>query len=365
MKQVPRIVLTGGPCAGKTTALCYLQEKLRDFGFYVIIMPEIPTLLLNSGFTPKENIMPLEEFQELILRTMLFLRNEFVSKAQKIQNKKIVFICDRGVMDIKPYMPDGMFEKMLLQEGLTIPDVRDELYDDVFHLRTAALGAEEFYTLDTNPKRFETLEEAKIMDEKTLQSWVGHPHLGIIDNTTNFEGKLKRLLRGICRSLGIPVPLEIERKFLIEPIALNTVGLTYQAIEIEQMYLLNSDPDEEVRIRKRGQDNSFVYYQTKKRALRPAVRVETEKHISAAQYEWSTQYRLPNTCILRKTRNCFVYDNQYFELDVFNNPHVGLSLLEIELTEENDEVSIPSFINVIKEVTDDLLFSNRILANIK
>lgn len=365
MKQVPTMVLTGGPCAGKTTSLCYLQEKLRDFGFYVIIMPEIPTLLLNSGFTPKENIMPLEEFQELILRTMLFLRKEFVSKARKIKNKKSVLICDRGIMDIKPYMPNIMFEKLFEQEGLTIPVVRDELYDAVFHLRTAALGAEEFYTLDTNPKRFETLEEAREMDEKTLQSWVGHPHLKIIDNSTDFEGKLKRLLQGLCHSLGIPVPLEIERKFLVDAVNLNNIGLPYQDITIEQMYLMSPNPNEEIRVRKRGQDNSFVYYQTKKQALRRSVRVEKEKHISVAQYVWSKQYRIPDTFVLKKSRNCFVFNNQYFELDVFDKPHQGLSLLEIELTEENDEVSMPPFINVIKEVTDDPLFSNRILANIK
>ena len=59
-------------------------------------------------------------------------------------------------------------------------------YDAVFHLVTAAIGCEEFYN-HGNEARSETVEEAKILDKKTRKTWLGHNHLRVIDNKTNFE----------------------------------------------------------------------------------------------------------------------------------------------------------------------------------
>ncbi len=48
--QTPiKIVLTGGPGAGKTTSLSYLYDKLSDLGFRVIMIPEAARMVLSSG----------------------------------------------------------------------------------------------------------------------------------------------------------------------------------------------------------------------------------------------------------------------------------------------------------------------------
>ena len=74
-------------------------------------------------------------------------------------------------------------------------ELRDN-YDAVFHLVTAAKGAEEFYTLSNNDARKETLEEARVLDKKTIDSWNGHKKLKIIDNSTNFEEKINVYTHG-------------------------------------------------------------------------------------------------------------------------------------------------------------------------
>lgn len=73
---------------------------------------------------------------------------------------------------------------------------------------------------------------------------------------------------------------------------------------------------------------------------------------------------IPGSKIIRKYRYCFVYKDQYFEMDAIIEPvqRFSLCLLEIELTEENDKVEIPSFLDVKKEVTDDDRYSNYALA---
>ena len=47
---VYRVVLTGGPCAGKTTALSALRTRLTDLGLHVVTVPENATMVFgNSG----------------------------------------------------------------------------------------------------------------------------------------------------------------------------------------------------------------------------------------------------------------------------------------------------------------------------
>jgi nucleoside-triphosphatase THEP1 len=48
-KQVTKILLTGGPCAGKTTSLAKLQNTLDNKGFRVYCVPEAATLMMKGG----------------------------------------------------------------------------------------------------------------------------------------------------------------------------------------------------------------------------------------------------------------------------------------------------------------------------
>jgi AAA domain len=74
--------------------------------------------------------------------------------------------------------------------------LREGRYDAVFHLVTAANGAESFYTLDNNVARSETPLQAREVDHKLVDAWCGHPRHYIIDNTDKtFEMKMQQLVR--------------------------------------------------------------------------------------------------------------------------------------------------------------------------
>lgn len=369
-KKVPEIVLTGGPCAGKTTGLNYISEKLRDRGFRVFLVPEAATMTINPGVPDISSIATREpekyfQIEKCMLLLQRALRKERNRLAGIFENEKRVIIFDRAEMDVKAYMPDFLFEAMLRDLRLDLYDVRDS-YDGVIHLVTAANGAEQFYTLENNKARRETLEEAKAADELTKNAWIGHSHLKIINNSAaGFEAKMKRTLQAASRILGIPVPIEIERKFLLGILPdFNISELrNVQKIYIEQMYLISSS-DEQIRIRKRSQGDSTTYYKTVKSKISPAVRYETEETISAKEYIKLRELTIPGSKIIKKYRHCFVYKDQYFEMDAIIEParQFPLCLLEIELTEENDKVEIPPFLDVKKEVTDDERYSNYALA---
>ena len=366
-KEIKEIVLTGGPCSGKTTGRSYLTEKLRDRGFRVFLVPEIPTIIIDGGVSDiielkKKDPRKYYEVEKEMLSIQMAVCSHFRDLAKVFNGEKGVIIYDRGPIDVKAYVGPGEFESIMDELRLNLYDVRDS-FDGVIHLITAAKGAEKFYACDNNKARLETtLEEARIIDEKTLQVWLGHQHLRIIDNSTDFEKKMHRTLQAISRILGIPVPLEIERKFLLSRIpdfAVKELQLA-QKISIEQIYV-NSSSGEETRIRKRSQNGFSVYYLTRKVPVGPGVRNEREEEIRAIDYMEMQKEQIHGSKIIRKNRYCFAYNNQYFELDIITEPKKRC-LLEIELTEEGDRLELPDFLKIKKEVTGDERYSNYALA---
>jgi len=56
-----RICLTGGPCAGKTTALATLNQVLTQLGFKVLQVPEAATMLMKGGAMIQTHKLSLHE----------------------------------------------------------------------------------------------------------------------------------------------------------------------------------------------------------------------------------------------------------------------------------------------------------------
>lgn len=47
--NLTRILLTGGPCAGKTTAMAAISQDLTQLGYKVLVVPEAATLIMKGG----------------------------------------------------------------------------------------------------------------------------------------------------------------------------------------------------------------------------------------------------------------------------------------------------------------------------
>lgn len=362
-KQISKIVITGGPCAGKTTGMSWIQNAFTEMGYAVIFVPETATELISGGVAPWTLNSNLD-YQICQIKLQLEKEKVFEEAANKIFNAdKILIVCDRGAIDNKAYMTDGEFKSALSTLKLNEIELRDK-YDAVFHLVTAAKGAEEFYTLSNNQARTETVEEASALDDKLISAWTGHPHFRVIDNALGFEEKMKKLIDEISSFLGEPEPYEIERKFLIEypDIKILEENPNCRSIEIIQTYL-NSENDDEIRVRQRGENGNYIYFKTIKKKISDIKRVEIEKRLSKDEYltllmDADTQKRQ-----IRKTRYCLTYNNQYIEIDVYPFWN-DKAIAEIELSDENEEIKFPNYIKVIKEVTDDDTYKNASLARI-
>ncbi len=360
-KQITKIVVTGGPCAGKTTGMSWIQNAFTNLGYSVIFVPETATELISGGVAPwtlKSNL----DYQLCQLKLQSEKEKVFGEAAEKIANSdKVLIVCDRGTIDNKAYMSAEEFESAMEILHLNETEMRDT-YDAVFHLVTAAKGAEEFYTLGNNKARTETVEEAAAMDDKLISAWTGHPHLRIIDNAKGFEEKMKKLISEIAAFLGEPEPYEIERKFLIEypDVDLFEKNPNCRRVEIIQTYLA-SENDEEVRVRQRGEGGNYIYYKTVKKKVDDIKRIEIENRLSKDEYLTLLMDADTSKKQIRKTRYCLTFENQYFEIDVYPFWN-DKAIAEIELSDENAEINFPEYIKVIKEVTDDESYKNASLS---
>jgi len=361
--QISKIVITGGPCAGKSTAMSWIQNAFTQKGYRVLFVPETATELITGGVAPwtcGANV----EFQKCQIRLQIEKEKVFVQAALTMPVDKVLIVCDRGILDNKAYMVPAEFAEALQFIGSNEVELRDN-YNAVFHLVTAAKGAEEFYTTANNTARTETVEQAAALDDKLIAAWTGHPHLRVIDNTTNFENKMKKLVAEISTFLGEPEPYEIERKYLIEYPDIKWLenNPTCRRVEIIQTYL-NSKEGEEVRVRQRGVDGNYLYYQTIKRKVSDLKRVEIEHRLSQSEYLKLLMEADTTKRQIRKTRYCLTYENQYFEIDIYPFWN-DKAIAEIELSDENEKIVFPKEIKVIKEVTDDESYKNASLAVIK
>ena len=354
--KIYKIALTGGPCGGKTTGLSFIEREFTKMGYKVVIIPESATEIILSGLN-KSAFTTNYLFEKNILNLQIAKEHLYFDACSKLPNEKVLLVCDRGVMDCKSFMTDEEFNNYLLENRMNEISLRDN-YDAVFHLLTAAKGAEQFYTLENNQARSETIEQARVNDTKTIEAWTGHPHFRIIDNSSNFEGKMKRLIKEICAVLGEPEPHEIERKFLIE--MPNTKFLNNlpncKNINIVQTYL-KSQENKETRVRQRGKDGNFIYTITTKTQISPIERVEFEKRITEREYLNYLTQADPNIRQINKTRYCLVENNKYFEIDIYPFS-TSTAICEIELLDKTEEFTIPTYLKVIKEVTSDKRFSN-------
>ncbi|MBQ7922187.1 MAG: AAA family ATPase [Clostridia bacterium] len=361
--EITKIVITGGPCGGKSTAMHLIQNTFTQRGYTVLFVPETATELIMGGVTPLTCGSPME-YQKCQMNLQLAKERIFEQAARTMDAEKVLIVCDRGAIDNKAYLTDSEFAAIAASVGSNEVDLRDN-YDAVFHLVTAAKGAASFYTTENNSARTETAEEAAALDDRLISAWTGHPHFRVIDNISTFDDKMKRLTAEIASFLGEPEPYEIERKFLIEYPDIRWLenSPACQRIEIIQTYL-NSPADEEVRVRQRGIDGNYIFTRTSKRRVSDVKRLEIEKHISKDEYLSSLMEADTGKRQIRKTRYCLTYENQYFEIDVY--PFwKDKAIVEIELRDENDEIVFPEQIKVIKEVTGDEAYKNASLAKIK
>lgn len=198
--RVFRLAITGGPCGGKSSSLVKLKTALNKQGYDMYSVPEAPTMLMNGGcrYPGINGGFLLAEFEGALIQLQLQLERSYTRIAASTGRPSVV-VMDRGLLDIKAYLPADQWAAVLEATDLS-EEYLLERYDAVLHLVTAADGADEFYkyghTTDdsgVSVYREEAPAKARELDKKVRDAWCKHPRQGIIKNLSDgFSGKMAR-----------------------------------------------------------------------------------------------------------------------------------------------------------------------------
>ena len=154
--------------------------------------------------------------------------------------------------------------------------------------------------------------------------------------------------------------LEIERKFLVEFPDIQKLDVRRQ-ISMIQTYLQRGKNNSQRRVRRLEENGTVYYTYTEKIFISPTTRKETEFEISSAEYEKFLDDADSSLVPVKKTRFCFNYKNQLFELDTYPFSR-ELAVMELELDSPEQVIDFPGSVRVIKDVTADRRYSNAALA---
>ena len=174
-----RVVLTGGPGAGKTAVLEIIKRSLCE---HVVVLPEAAGIVFGGGFPRSSDAHVLRAAQ----RAIFFVQRELESAAEA--GNPAIVLCDRGTVDGAAYWPgpDTLWSSVGIARMSELAR-----YDAVIHLRPPS--AEHGYER-TNPLRIETPREAARVDERIALEWDGHPRVFVVEPTDEFVAKARLAL---------------------------------------------------------------------------------------------------------------------------------------------------------------------------
>lgn len=181
-----RIVLTGGPSAGKTTLLGLLEKQ---YGNLVAIAPEAATILFRQGHPRPVTFEDTLNTQRAIYGLQCDLEAMALKNTSSHPSFPLPVFCDRGALDGAAYW-SGTVKEFCFAMGTTV-EREIERYVAVLHLETAPAHAGYAQT----QVRIESHEEATLLDQKIGSIWSKHPNYIFIPNGQGtFLDKLDRAM---------------------------------------------------------------------------------------------------------------------------------------------------------------------------
>ena len=372
-RSVHKFVITGGPCSGKTTSMERIQVYLRERGFRCFVVPEAATIFFQSGASVDDFSLPgcPEAFQQFVINFQLNVEDRMARYAEST-GQPAVLLCDRGVLDGAAYVDKSTWQRVLDFAGVDEVQARDGRYDAVFHLVTAADGAEGFYSNATNATRSEGLQEAMRLDRATQVAWAGHSHHHIIDNSgsKSFEKKMQQLISLMSSYVGLPSLRKRSVKYTIAKPDLLLLPESYMCFDVEKVILRDTFRSDKFAtvddlslaspqpsfgrhggvgkelhsfLRKRTQGKQSAYAMTTLRVLPSGEEIELKQNLSKRMYHLLCEsYKDTTRHIVRQRRYFFLHEKQSFQIIESVFPDDGLWTMRVQSNEA--EPSLPPWV---------------------
>lgn len=182
LKSKMKIVLTGGPGGGKTTAA---ELFLREFRERLSLVPETATALFKGGYPRVSDPTVIRLMQSSIFHIQRNMEDIY----QHLFPEHIL-LCDRGTIDGAAYWPASSND--FFSSVKTTYQAELDRYEVVIFFETAAAGG---FPIDLGNKiRTEGKKEAIELDKKLYELWSNHPRFIFIPNHSSFFTKIGQAL---------------------------------------------------------------------------------------------------------------------------------------------------------------------------
>lgn len=343
-KQIIKIIITGGPLSGKSTCCHQVKDYFKKIGYKVVIVPSMETILEENGFSDYNN------YEEL-LKNQIEFEKTFNNLIQTIDENKILVLYDGASLDIRSKCSKREFTTICNKLSISKEEIRNS-YDAIFHLKSISKwDTKLFKKLNNNNKIDSSL--AINIDDRIIDVWIAHANYRIINCYNSIEDKAKKLIHEISKFLNEDERFYIEKKYLI-----NIPNISYldkldnsSKVKMTLTYLNKSSEKCDIKLLLRDEDGKKFYQKIIK-----GNNKKSTISLTAEQYIDELDNKMIDRNSIIKYRYSFIYHSVYYKIDIFKDK--DFSILEVDLLNSHETIHFPSFIEVIKDVSDDVNYKN-------
>lgn len=308
-------------------------------------------------------------FQRNLMKLQMELEDIFIEIA-KSSDKHCIILFDRGVLDGSAYTNENVWQAILDETGWSTIQLRDRRYEAVIHMMTAAEGAQNFFEKDIKGGNTEEqLEEAREIDKKLISAWCGHPQFSIVKNSKKgFKTKIGYCLNKVLSLVGMPLPTSLTRKYLLVSNNRNfeirmPADSRLEVFTLEETFIKTVKVESNI-LRKLGKNDSYTYSHEMRYDI-SGEKVIKKRQITAREYIELCEMKDPKKNKILKIRQCFTFDRQYFIVETFKylDPYY-ISILRVETTDEQHKPKLPTYLDVLREVTGEDHYETWFMAKI-
>ena len=322
--MVEKLVITGGPCSGKTTGIAHIASRMALYGVRPYVVPESATLsYLSTGRPAADDIW---RYQASLICLQMDLENHFerIAEINALRDgMRPILVCDRGVLDGKAFCPEGWWAAACKEAGIDESRILASRYSGVVHLVTSAESAPWAYSLANNSVRVEDAAEAIVADHRLQLAWMGHPNgIKVIRGGGDFDEKIEEAANAAAALAGLPASGGKRRRWRVstdEGHQLLRSGSEVVKIKISEHYIGST------RVQKREASGGYI--------ATLSVRTQswtTERIIGHEDFIAMTGTRKPD---VEFERCSCVIGNVHVEVDLLISPRVDYCLITSDATE--------------------------------
>lgn len=323
------VLLTGGPGAGKSSALATLRDRLSKRGFQVIVVPENATPLLANagGYDPSwSGTQGHVELQRIFLKYQIEQENAYRRIAQ-LREKPCVLLHDRGCLDGRLFCTEEQWAAVLDGVGVSEADLLRR-YDLVVHMASVASGMEHLYDYglgSSNPSRYHTPEQARQADLLAQEIYASHPQVRVAPNFSDFSRKLGTVVRYTMEAVHVDGLTGPRVRETLPVVAMSSVWPVERAAYETQVTFLNLEFTESIRKRKHmrakqadatvpeNEESDLLYEYRQERTVGDQTYC-ARKVLDSEAFHLLKGQKAGSSVEVRKRAVCFVWQGSYYEL---------------------------------------------------